>query len=205
MKTLFNTVLKSGSLAIILLASVFTLSASAATVTLEKSPSNPDIKKVIVKGNTLVKLVHSQTESVAMDQLDLDKVTVKQIGNTLTISSTTTSPVLVFVYVKDIYRIDAADQANVSTSGKFEMANLQIMLKDEATARIKADTKSLYTVISDRAELKLIGNTDKHISKITGWAKIDTAKFAAVDSEVVKSRQRAVALNGVKRITISKK
>jgi hypothetical protein len=205
MKTLFNTVLKSGSMAIILLASVFTLSASAATVTLEKSRFNPDIKKVIVKGNTQVKLVRSATESVAMDELDLDRVTVKQVGNTLTISSSESSPVLVFVYVKDIYRIDAADQSNVTTSGKFEMANLQILLKDDATARVKADTKSLYTVISDRAELKLIGNTDNHISQKSGLAKIDTGKFAALNSELVSPREGAVVLNGARKNIISRK
>jgi len=69
MKTLFNKVLKSSSIAIILLASVFSLTASAATVTVDMGTVNPEIKKVIVTGNTKVVLVQSYKEYVTMDEL----------------------------------------------------------------------------------------------------------------------------------------
>jgi len=80
MKTLFNTVLKSGSIAILLLASVFSLTASAATVTADMGTGNPDIKKVIVTGNTKVTLIQGPKEHVTMDELDLDKVSLKKLG-----------------------------------------------------------------------------------------------------------------------------
>jgi len=205
MKTFFATVLKSSSIAIILLASVFSITASAATVTVERGAVNPDIKKVIVTGTTRVLLVQNTREYVTMDALDLEKVSIKQDGNTLTINSSASNPVTVTVFVKDLYRIDASDKSDVRTSGNFSLTNLQVMLKDEAKARIKATTESLYTVIAGQAKLELIGTSTHHISKMAGIATIDTDKFAAVKTESITSETEAVAFNAQRKVEAVKK
>ena len=199
MKTLFNTVLKSGSIAIILLASVFSLTATAATFTAEMGINNQDIKKVIITGNTKVILIQGPKEHVTMDELDLEKVSLKQVGNTLTISSNESSPVTVFVYVKDIYRIDASDNSSVRTSGNFNLENLQVMLKDDASARVKATTGSLYTTINDRAKLELIGTSESHVSRLAGVAKMDIDQFAAVNTDYVAVSDEVIAFNSSKK------
>ncbi|MCX2485797.1 GIN domain-containing protein [Pedobacter sp. MR2016-24] len=199
MKTLFNTVLKSGSIAIILLASVFSLTATAATFTAEMGINNQDIKKVIITGNTKVILIQGPKEHVTMDELDLEKVSLKQVGNTLTISSNESSPVTVFVYVKDIYRIDASDNSSVRTSGNFNLENLQVMLKDDASARVKATTGSLYTTINDRAKLELIGTSESHVSRLAGVAKMDIDQFAAVNTDYVAVSDEVIAFNSPKK------
>ena len=199
MKTLFNTVLKSGSIAIILLASVFSLTATAATFTAEMGINNQDIKKVIITGNTKVILIQGPKEHVTMDELDLEKVSLKQVGNTLTISSNESSPVTVFVYVKDIYRIDASDNSSVRTSGNFNLENLQVMLKDDASARVKATTGSLYTTINDRAKLELIGTSESHVSRLAGVAKMDIDQFAALKTDCVAVSDEVVAFNSPKK------
>jgi len=204
MKTLFNTVLKSSSMAIVLLASVFSLTASAATIAVERAAVNPDIKKVIVTGNTKVLLVQNTREYVTVDAVDLDKVSLKQVGNTLTINSSESNPVTVTVYVKDLYRIDASDKASVNTSGNFNLTNLQIMLKDDAKARVKATTESLYTVIDGHANLELIGTSANHISKMAGIATIDTDKFAAVKTESVTAGTDGVAFNSPAKLAGAK-
>ena len=205
MKTFFATVLKSSSIAIILLASVFSITASAATVTVERGAVNPDIKKVIVTGTTRVLLVQNTREYVTMDALDLEKVSIKQDGNTLTINSSASNPVTVTVFVKDLYRIDASDKSDVRTSGNFSLTNLQVMLKDEAKARIKATTESLYTVIAGQAKLELIGTSTHHISKMAGIATIDTDKFAAVKTESITSETEAVAFIAQRKVEAVKK
>ena len=199
MKTLFNTVLKSGSIAIILLASVFSLTATAATFTAEMGINNQDIKKVIITGNTKVILIQGPKEHVTMDELDLEKVSLKQVGNTLTISSNESSPVTVFVYVKDIYRIDGSDNSSVRTSGNFNLENLQVMLKDDASARVKATTGSLYTTINDRAKLELIGTSESHVSRLAGVAKMDIDQFAALKTDCVAVSDEVVAFNSPKK------
>ena len=183
MKTLINTVLKSSSVAILLVASLFSLNASSATVPVDRGAMNTDIKRVIVTGSTKVLLIQSASESVTVDEFDVAKVSLKQVGNTLTISSSEKYPVTVTVYVKDIYRIDASGKANVNTAGTFNVKFLQVMLKDDATARVKAKTESLYTVINDNAHLQLIGASASHIVEIAGLAKMDTNKFAALKTE----------------------
>ena len=199
MKTLFNTLSKSTLVAIILLASFFSINASAATVTADKGGASLDIKKVVVTGNTKVLIVQSANESVTVDELDLDKVSIKQVGHTLTINSSEFNPVTVTVYVKDIYRISASDQASVRTTGKFNVKYLQVILKDDASARIKAVTESLYTAIDDQAQLTLIGTADNHVYKLAASAKIDTDKFAASKTENLDPLAGVIASASIKK------
>lgn len=194
MKTLFNTAKKSSLVAIILLASLFSMNASAATVSADNGGSGTDIKKVVVTGNANVLIIQNVNESVTVDELDLDKVSLKQVGHTLTISSTENSPVTVVVYVKDIYRIDASNKSNVKTVGKFNVKNLQVILKDDATARVKATTESLYTVIDGHAKLELIGTSASHIAKTAALAKLDTDKFAALKTENINAPANVAAV-----------
>lgn len=204
MKNLFNTLFQTSLVAIVLLSSVGGLTASAALVTITKAVANPDIKKVVVLGNVKVTLVQNKSEFVTMDELYLDKVSVKQVGQTLTISSTEKLPVSVTIYIKDIYRISVADQASVRTAGKCNFTNLQVIVKDDAIARVKAITQSLYTVISDRAKLELLGSTVNHISKMSGIAKIELNKFAALKTEF-ESPTEVYVLNSKKDTTRLKK
>ena len=204
MKTLFNSVKNSSLVAIILLASLFSINASAATVSADLGASHTDIKKVVVTGNTNVLIIQNANESVKVDELDLDKVSLTQVGGTLTINSSENNPITVIVYVKDIYRIDASDKANVKTAGKFTVKNLQVILKDEAKARVKATTESLYTVIDGHAKLELIGTSDNHITKTTALAKIDTDRFAALKTENLNSLAGATISAAIKQTTLSK-
>ena len=204
MKTLINSVLKSSLVAVILSASLFSLNASAATVNFDKSNPDNEIKKLVVSGNTNVLLVQSHSQAVKMDDQDMSKVSVKQIGHTLTISSNESQPVNVIVYVNDIYRIDASDKAVVNTAGKFNVTDLQIMLKDDAKARVKTNTKSIYTVVNDRANLKLIGTTENHISQTNKLAKVDVNKFAASNTQMLSSPTAIAAAATVKNAGLSK-
>jgi len=186
MKNLLKTVLKFSLATIILFASLSDASATA-TVNLSYEAYVMPIKRVVVTGNVNVLILQSEREFVKMENPDMDKVAVKQLGSTLTISSSEDIPVTVFVYVRDIYRIDASGKANVKTSGKFNVQHLQVLLKDEATARIRATTESLYTAISGCANLELIGTCGNHEYKMTDLAKMDTDKFVALRSRDVNT------------------
>ena len=194
MKTLLKTALTLVFTAIVLSASSFSSSAALSGRKLEMSFSNPDIKKVIVTGNVKVYLVQSKTEWVNYEESQSDKIIVKQVGNTLTLGSTTNEPVTMTVYVKDLYRIDASNTSEVRTTGCFKLVNLQVILKDKARARVKANTESLYTVINGSANLELLGTTGNHIRKSHGEATLNTEKFAALKTEYVAADE-SIALN----------
>lgn len=206
MKTLLNTTVKSSLAAIILLAALFTFNTAAAFAAgaanhVFKTP----IKKVVVTGNTRVLIVQSSIEMVKMDELDLDKVSVKQIGGTLTVHSAEINPITVYVYVNDIYRIQASGDASVRISGKFTVKNLQVMLSDHASARIRAYTESLYTTVSDHAKLQLLGNSNTHDYKMAGLAKMDTNKFASLKSQDITTPEDITAsLKKIQLATIKK-
>lgn len=204
MKTSLKTVLTLAMTAIVLSASSLTSSAAIICRKLEMSLANPEIKKVIVTGNVKVFLVQSKSEWVSYDENQVDVISIKQVGNTLSLGSLTTEPVTITVYVKDLYRIDASNTAEVKTAGCFKLKNLQVILKDNARARVKANTESLYTVINGNANLELLGTTDSHILKSDGIAILNTERFAALKTEYVTSEE-AVALNANANGTKAKK
>lgn len=138
-----------------------------------------DVKKITVTGNTIVYLVQSETDHVAIEQGDAQDITVKQIGHTLSIGSDTNEPAIVTVYFKDIYRVDASGNATVISVGKLDLAYLQILLKDKAEARIKADTRSLYTVTDGLSRLELIGTTLEHIVQTSEGSRLKVKNFLA--------------------------
>jgi len=179
MKTL-KTLFSSAMIAIVLSATVLTSTAAARGTMIDIRSANPDIKKVVVTGNLKVFVVQSKSEWISLDEEDRDQVSIKQVGNTLTVGSSVKRPISITVYVKDIYRIDASQQACVKTIGKFNVKYLQVMLRDNATARIKANTLSIYTVVNDRADLELLGNSERHIIKAQGTATMNTERFAAL-------------------------
>lgn len=198
MKTL-KTFLVSALTVIVLSATVFASTAAVRGTMIDIRSSNPDIKKVIVKGNLRVFVVQSKSEWISLEEDDRDLVSIKQVGNTLTVGSLANRPISITVYVKDIYRIDAADQACVKTIGKFNLKYLQIMLKDNATARIKADTYSLYTVIDDKANLELLGTSEKHIIKAHGAAIMNTERFAALVTSSEQPETETAMVKTVKK------
>ena len=183
MKTSLKTLIATTMTAIVLATTVQTSAAAEKIKMVGSATANPDIKKIIVTGNTKVLLVQSNKEYVTMEDEMIDKVSVKQEGNALTISSSEKSPVTVTVYVKNPFRIDASGTSVVNTVGKFNVKDLQILLKDDAKARVKAQTESLYSVVNNQAALELLGSTGTHIIKSEGLGKLNVEKFAALKTD----------------------
>ena len=203
MKTTIKTVVSTALVAVVLSASAFTTVAAEKVKVMEMASINPAIKKIVIKGNVKVTLVQSYNEQVAMDEENFDKVSIKQIGYTLNISSESKTPVKVTVYVYDPYRIDASENACVTTVGRFNVKHLQVMVRDNAVASIKAKTESLYTVVNGNANLELRGSTANHIIKTDGLAILNTEGLAALKTDRVTS-DTEVAMNKKPASTPSK-
>lgn len=195
MKTALKTMVSTALTALVLSASAFTLVAAANVKTPEAFKSAQEIKKIVITGNVKVMLIQSDNEQVTLDQENLDKVSIKQIGYTLTIASNEKNPVTVTVYAYNPYRIDASNNTSVTTVGRFDVQHLQVMLKDNAFASIKAKTESLYTVVDGHANLELKGSTANHIIKKEGFATLKTEDFAALQTDRVKAEEE-VAMVG---------
>lgn len=140
------------------------------------------IHKVVVRGNVKVYIIQGKNESVSMEEQYMDQVSIKQVGTSLMIAGNTKDPIEVTVHVNDIYRIDAADEAVVSTLGKLKLKNLQVFLRDEAVAKINTNTESLYTLVNQGANLILKGSTDHHTLNYAGLKNISSTKFVALQT-----------------------
>lgn len=194
MKTSFKTLVASALTAIVLSTTVVTAFATEKVTAKEKVSENMDIKKVVVNGNTKVFIVQSNRDWVSIGDDNADKVSVKQIGNTLSINSSELTPVVVTVYVKGLYRITAADHAEVNTVGTVNLSALQVVMRDHAKARIKAKTESLYTDLKGEANLELLGATASHTIKNAGIGNLKVEKLAAAKTENLPAGTR-LAMN----------
>lgn len=175
MKTSIKTLFASALTAIVLTSSAFT------TFAKEKSPTSNSatavkFNKVVVTGNAKVILIQANTESISSaDEVQSSNTTVQQKGYTLYINSTDKSTI--YVYVKDLQRIDAAETASVRTRGSFDLAVLQIFLKDNAKANVNATIGSLYTQMNGKSDLKLSGSSTEYNLVRDDFSKLNQSDF----------------------------
>lgn len=140
--------------------------------------------KVVVSGNVQVTLIQNGTEGVSYADENTGNVKVVQDGSALKITSTNLNPAKITVYVKNIYRVQASDNATVTTEGKLNVKYLQVFLTGNAVAKINSKTESLYTVMEGYADLKLSGATQSHNLVMGSTPKLNLDKFAALKTEM---------------------
>jgi hypothetical protein len=187
--------MKKLATAIMIWSAIITSSAAEKSTPSDSSATSKDIKKVVVTGNTIVYFIQSQKEHVTIDEGEPANIDIKQVGDKLTIFSNQKTPAIITVYFKDIYRIDASEKTIVRSVGKLNLENLQVLLRGEALARIKANTQSIYTVIDDKAKLELLGMTAQHISNTQSGATLNIKKFTALTTKETKA-EKIVATRG---------
>lgn len=184
MKTSIKTLTKSLLAAIVLTSSIFSTSVMADEKQPTKVSAPNNFSKVVVSGNVEVTLVQRQKEGVSYDNDNTGKVKVIQDGHALKISSDGKEAAKITVYVKNIYRVQASENAIVKTEGKLDTKYLQVFLSENAVAEINSNTESLYTVIEGNSDLKLKGATQNHILVMGKTQKLNLDRFAALKTEM---------------------
>lgn len=200
MKTLIKTLIASSLTAIVLSTAVFTTSVSANEIAPVKVSTVNNFKRVSVKGNVEVTLIQRGTAGVSYADDNTGNAKIIQDGDILKISSADKGITKVIVYVNDLFRIEASENAMVKTEGKLTTQFLQIFLKGNAHADINTSTEGLYTVIKDNADLKLSGSTDNHTLVMGKTQKLTIDKFAALKTnissvEIVAVEKEIAAIN----------
>ncbi|WP_316761247.1 GIN domain-containing protein [Pedobacter aquatilis] len=184
MKTSIKTLIATSLTAIVLTTPIFAASAK----NIKKKPTTTSVpasfKRVSVKGNVEVTFVQRQNDGINYTDDNTGKAKITQEGDILRISSTDKEVCKLIVYVNDIYRIEASENAVVRSSGKLKARFLQIFLKGNAHADINSVTEGLYTVIDDNAELKLSGATDNHTLTMGKTPKLTIDRFAALKTNI---------------------
>jgi len=184
MKTSIKTLIATSLTAIVLSTAAFSTSVSASEVHPLTISALGSFKKVSVKGNVEVILIQRANNGVAYAEDNAGTVKIMHDGDVLRITSTDRTTAKVIVYLTDIYRIEAAENAVVKTEGKLNSKYLQIFLKGNTHAEINTTTEGLYTVIQDNADLKLSGSTDNHTLVMGNTQKLTIDKFAALKTNI---------------------
>ncbi len=192
MKTLFSTPAKSLFAALVLSASIFSTNVMATEKQPVKMSAPKNFDKVVVSGNVEVTLIQNGTEGVSYADENTGNVKVIQDGSALKITSTDNNPAKITVYVKNIYRVQASDDAVVKTDGKLNVQYLQVLLSGNAVAKINSNTESLYTVMEGKSDLKLSGATEKHNLVMGSTPKLNLDKFAAAKTEITSPAAAAL-------------
>ncbi|MEH3115416.1 GIN domain-containing protein [Pedobacter terrae] len=184
MKTSIKTLTKSVLAAIFFSSAIFSTSVIAGEKQPIKISTPKNIQQVVVSGNVEITLVQGDKESVSYNEDNAGKVKVIQDGHALKISSADGNLAKVTVYVKNIFRVQASENAVVKTAGKLNAKYLQLFLSGEAVAAIDSNTEGLYTVIEDLADLKLSGATQEHILVMGSTPKLNLDRFAALKTQM---------------------
>ncbi|RZK51380.1 MAG: hypothetical protein EOO87_17780 [Pedobacter sp.] len=151
------------------------------------------VNKINVSGNVELILVQSADESVKVyDNYFSKNALVQQKDGELRISSFNKETLTVVVYVSNLNEITAANNATVRTAGKFNTLDLEVNLKDNATAKLNTNTISLSTNVSGQANLTLSGSTMAYDAILGSVAKVNMEQFAA-ESTSIKSQNVAIA------------
>lgn len=182
MKTSIKINFVKAFIAILLATAIFPLSTFASN----EKPKNPytisDVRKISVKGNVEIILVQRSLEGISYTDDNMGFAKITQEGNLLRITGKSKETSKLFVYVNDIYRIEADDNVTVKTEDRLTTKFLQIFLKGNAHADINTTTLGLYTVIEDNSSLKLSGSTGNHTLAIGKTQKLNTYNFVAFNT-----------------------
>ncbi|MGQ7855453.1 GIN domain-containing protein [Pedobacter sp. WC2501] len=143
-----------------------------------------NFRKIVIKGNVEVILVQRSTIGVFYADDNTGHVKVTQQGEVLRITSLDKEKCKLIIYVNDIYRIEADENAVVKTEAKLTTKFLQIILKGNAFADIDTSTEGLYTEILDSSTLKLKGNTNRHALIMGKATNLTIDHFAAAQTDV---------------------
>jgi hypothetical protein len=157
------------------------------------------INKINVSGNVELILVNSTNESVKVyDDYYAKNALVQQKDGELRISSFNKETLTVVVYVNNLTELNASDNVVVKTLGKFSALSLDVNLKDKATANLNMSTLDLSTSVSGDASLTLSGTAENYDGSLAGFAKVNTARFAAETTSIQSKNvvvARTVAVN----------
>ncbi len=144
-----------------------------------------NVSKIVVSGRVNLILIQGVKEQVDVyDHYYSKNAFIQQQGSELRISSFNKDALTVVVHVNNLSAVEASNTSSVTTSGTFNLLNLQVVLKDAATAHIKTNAVSLYTTVKDQAQLTLEGTTDQYTAVMSVEGRIKMNDFSAANTNI---------------------
>lgn len=183
MKTSTKTLFATGLIALVISTSTVYAKDGLNSTTVTASAVNiSSVKKLVITGNAEVTILQDAKSKVLYSNDGEGKVSVKKIGDAVFVDSKTNGKIT--IYVDEIYRIEASENAAVYTNSNLTLKYLQVFLKDNAQVDLNANTENLFTDIKNSAKLMLKGNTDLYTIAMDKSATISLDKFRTKKTEM---------------------
>ncbi|TKC10756.1 hypothetical protein FA048_11330 [Pedobacter polaris] len=179
MKTSIKTLFATGLIALALSTSTVYANNVVSGTTISASAVNiASVKKLVISGNVEVTISQDPRAKVLYTNDGTGNVSVKKVGSSVYIDSKNNAhDAKITIYVDDIYRIEASDNATVFTNSELTLKYLQVFLKDSAKLELNSKTENLYTSIKNTSKLTLKGATDLYKIDMDKSSRIALEKF----------------------------
>ncbi|WP_316802528.1 GIN domain-containing protein [Pedobacter nototheniae] len=196
MKTFIKTLFAAALTTVVLSSATLAANASENNSSYTALTQVKNISKIVVSGNVKLILVQDSREGVEVyDQYYSKNALIQQQGAELRISSFTKDALTIIAHVNNLSSVEASNTSKVFTSGSFNLLDLKIVLKDQATAAINANTVTLSTSVNDAASLKLEGSTENHEATLGSEAKMKMDDFTAQNTNISVIAKPVLASN----------
>lgn len=136
------------------------------------------VKKLVISGDVEVTISQDANAKALYTNEGNENVLVTKLGDAIYVNSKNNAKIT--LYIDDIYRIEASDNAIVNNKSVLSLKYLQVFLKGNARAELNTTTEDLFTSIKNKSNLTLSGNTDKY--------KIDMDKSSRIALDQFKSK-----------------
>ena len=143
------------------------------------------INKLNVSGNIEVIIIQNDKSKTLYTNEGDEEVSVKKIGNSLFINSKNNNKTAkITLYLDDIYRIEASENATITAQNELNLKYLQVFLKDNANVNLNTKTQELFTKLDGNSTMSLKGNTDSYIIEMSVSARISLDKFKSLKTDM---------------------
>jgi hypothetical protein len=187
MKTSIKTIFATGliALATISSATVYAVNPISETSISASAVKISSINKLKISGNVEVTIIQNSKSNVLYTNEGNEDVSVKKVGSSIYVSSKNKNQAgKITIYVDDIYRIEASDNASVLANDLLTLKYLQVYLSDNAYVQLNAKTENLYTTITGSSKLDLKGSTDSYTIDMDKSSKISLNRFQSKQTDM---------------------
>ena len=175
----------------------FTYAAKAKTndeVTVLNEVNN--INKIEASGNVEVYITNGDKDQVKVyNNYYAQNALVQDKDGVLRISSYNTDKLVVLVTVSDLRSITASDNAAVKSYGTLSAIDLNVNLKDNASAQLKLNSFAADITVSDHAKADLTGTVNDYNLNYSPSSSVNRSELAVVNKTemIIKKPAKPVA------------
>jgi hypothetical protein len=183
--------------AVVLSTTNFTYAAKAKTndeATVLNEVNN--INRIEASGNVEVYITNGDKDQVKVyNNYYAQNALVQDKDGVLRISSYNTDKLVVLVTVSDLRSIAASNNASIKSYGTLAAIELNVNLKDNASAQLKLNVFAANITVNGRAKADLTGNIDDYNLNYSPSSSVNRSELAVVNKTetIIKKPAKPVA------------